>query len=91
MCSGAQILDLQDASYPREVVLGISLNGSFMSKKYAFECIRLILFMQFISKVSRLYVKGGETKKEYKIRNAKVRISTATFMCHIASATYFIE
>lgn len=39
MCSGAQILDLQDASYPGEVVLGISLNSSFMSKKYAFECM----------------------------------------------------
>lgn len=33
MRSGAQILDLQDVSYLREVVLGISLNGSFMSKK----------------------------------------------------------
>jgi len=33
MCSGAQILHLQDVSYVREVVLGISLNGSFMSKK----------------------------------------------------------
>lgn len=39
MCSGAQILDLQDVSYLREVVLGISLNSSFMTKKNAFECI----------------------------------------------------
>lgn len=57
-------MDLQDASYPGEVVLGISLNSSFMSKKYAFECISLILFMQFISKVSRLYVKGGNKKRK---------------------------
>lgn len=45
MCSGAQILDLQDLSYLREVVLGISLNCNFMSKKYAFECISPIHFM----------------------------------------------
>lgn len=45
MCSGAQIMDLQDVSYLREVVLGISLNSSFMSKKYAFECIEVIPFM----------------------------------------------
>lgn len=90
MCSGAQILDLQNVSYLGEVVLGISLNGSFMSKKYAFECIRVILFMQFISKELRLYVEG-ENKKKSKIRNAKVRISTATFVCHTASTTYFTE
>lgn len=63
MCSGAQILDLQNVSYLGEVVLGISLNSSFMSKKYAFECIRVILFMQFISKELRLYVEGGNKKK----------------------------
>lgn len=57
-------MNLQDVSYLGEVVLGILLKGSFMSKKYAFECIRVILFMQFISKVLRLNEKERETKKK---------------------------
>lgn len=60
MCLGAQIL----VSYLREVVLGISLNGSFMSKKHAFGCISVIHFMQYISRVLQLYIEGNKKNKQ---------------------------
>lgn len=59
---GAQILDLQDVCYLREVVLGISVNCSFISKKYAFEHIPVIHFTQFVNKVFRLFTEGGKDK-----------------------------
>lgn len=89
--SEAQILDLQDVSYLGEVALGISLNCSFISKKYAFEHIPAIRFTQFVNKVLRLFVGGGGNKKILSFINAKVKISTDTFTRRMASTIYFIE
>lgn len=90
--SGAQILDLQDVSYLGEVVLGISLNCTFISKKYAFERIPAIRFAQFVNKVLRSFMGGGGQKKKILcFINAKVKISTDTFTCRTASTMCFIE